>query len=75
MFKKILNTFRKAKTTPEAPSGTSKDPKPVSDVPLIEGVANQVDTRAIRLNTVDVARTQTRGTSVGGATLIDPIKF
>lgn len=27
MFKKILNTFRKAKTTPEAPGGTSKDPK------------------------------------------------
>lgn len=75
MFKKILNTFRKAKTTPEAPSGTSKDPKPVSDVPLIEGGANQVDTRVIRLNTLDVARAQMRGTGVGGATLIDPIKF
>lgn len=50
MFKKILNTFRKTKTTPEAPSGTSKDPKPVSEVPLIEGGANQVDTRVIRLD-------------------------
>lgn len=75
MFKKILNTFRKAKTTPEAPGGTSKDPKPVLDVPLVEGGANQVDTRIIRLNTLDVARSQMRGTGVGGATLIDPIKF
>lgn len=75
MLKKILNTFRKTNTAPESPSGTSKDPKPVSDVPLVEGGANQVDTRAIRLNTIDVARTQTRGTGVGGATLIDPIKF
>lgn len=75
MFKKILEIVRKPKTAPEAPTGSSKDPKPVSEVPLIEGGANQVDTRAIRLNTVDVARTQTRGTSVGGATLIDPIKF
>lgn len=75
MFKKILNTFRKAKTTPEAPGGTSKEPKPVSDVPLVEGGANQVDTRIIRLNTLDVARSQMRGTGVGGATLIDPIKF
>lgn len=75
MFKKILEAIRKPKSTAEAPAGASKDPKPVSEVPLIEGGANQVDTRAIRLNTVDVARTQTRGTSVGGATLIDPIKF
>ena len=75
MFKKILNTFRKAKTTPETPGGTSKDPKPVSDVPLVEGGANQGDTRVIRLNTLDVARSQMRGTGVGGATLIDPIKF
>lgn len=75
MFKKVLNIIRKPKTIPEAPTGSSKDPKPVSEVPLIEGGANQVDTRAIRLNTVDVARAQMRGTGVGGATLIDPIKF
>ena len=37
--------------------------------------AGQVDTRVIRLNTADVARAQTRATGVGGATLIDPIRF
>jgi hypothetical protein len=76
MFSGLIKIFRKP-TEPEGGHSTevSKDPKPVSEVPLIEGGAGQVDTRVIRLNTLDVARTQTRGTGVGGATLIDPIKF
>lgn len=76
MFSGLVKIFRK----PAEPEGgysteVSKDPKPVSEVPLVEGGAGQVDTRVIRLNTADVARAQARGTGVGGATLIDPIKF
>lgn len=76
MFSGLVKIFKKP-TEPEGGYSTevSKDPKPVSDVPLVEGGAGQVDTRVIRLNTLDVARAQTRGTGVGGATLIDPIKF
>lgn len=76
MFSGLIKIFRKP-TEPEGGYSTesSKDPKPVSEVPLVEGGAGQVDTRVIRLNTADVARTQTRATGVGGATLIDPIRF
>lgn len=75
MFTKILNKFRKS----HAPEGLSeeraKDPRPVSDVPIVEGASNQVDTHMIRAVPADVARVQTRGTGVGGASLIQPLHF
>lgn len=75
MFTKILNKFRKS----HAPEGLSeeraKDPRPVSEVPIVEGASNQVDTHMIRAVPADVARVQTRGTGAGGAALIQPLRF
>ena len=75
MFAKILNKFRKS----HAPEGLSeeraKDPRPVSEVPIVEGASNQGDTHMIRTVPADVARVQTSGTGVGGATLIQPLRF
>jgi hypothetical protein len=75
MFTKLLSKFRKSHAPEGLSEETAKDPRPVSDVPIVEGASNQVDTHMIRTVPADVARVQTSGTGVGGATLIQPLRF
>ena len=70
-----MSKFRKSHAPEGLSEETAKDPKPVSDVPIVEGASNQVDTHMIRTVPADVARVQTRGAGVGGATLIQPLRF
>lgn len=75
MFTKLLSKFRKSHAAEGLSEETAKDPRPVSEVPIVEGGSNQVDTHMIRAVPADVARVQTRGTGVGGAALIQPLRF
>lgn len=70
-----MSKFRKSHAPEGLSEETAKDPRPVSDVPIVEGASNQVDTHMIRAVPADVARVQTRGAGVGGATLIQPLRF
>ena len=77
MFSGLVKIFKPKQNTEGKllDSETANAPKPVSDVPLVEGGSGQVDTHLIRTIPADVARVQTRGTGAGGASLIAPIKF
>lgn len=77
MFSGLVKIFKPKQNTEDKllDSETANAPKPVSDVPLVEGGSGQVDTHLIRTIPADVARVQTRGTGAGGASLIAPIKF
>lgn len=75
MFTKILSKFRKSHAPEGLSEETTRGPKPVSDVPIVEGASNQVDTHMIRTVPADVARVQSSGTGVGGAALIQPLRF
>lgn len=70
-----MSKFRKSHAPAGLSEETAKDPRPVSDVPIVEGASNQVDTHMIRTVPADVARVQTSGTGVGRATLIQPLRF
>lgn len=77
MFSGLVKIFKPKQTADDKllDSETANAPKPVSDVPLVEGSSGQVDTHLIRTIPADVARVQTGGTGTGGASLIAPIKF
>lgn len=77
MFSGLVKIFKPKQNAEDKllDSETANAPKPVSDVPLVEGGSGQVDTHLIRTIPADVARVQARGTGAGGASLIAPIKF
>lgn len=77
MFSGLVKIFKPKQSAGDKllDSETANAPKPVSEVPLVEGSSGQVDTHLIRTIPADVARVQTGGTGVGGASLIAPIKF
>jgi hypothetical protein len=77
LFSGLVKIFKPKQNTEDKllDRETANAPKPVSDVPLVEGGSGQVDTHLIRTIPADVARVQTRGTGAGGASLIAPIKF
>ncbi len=77
MFSGLVKIFKPKQNAEDKllDSETANAPKPVSDVPLVEGGSGQVDTHIIRTIPADVARVQSTGTGAGGASLIAPIKF
>lgn len=77
MFSGLVKIFKPKRNAEDKllDSETANAPKPVSDVPLVEGGSGQVDTHIIRTIPADVARVQSTGTGAGGASLIAPIKF
>ncbi len=72
MFTGLLRVVRK-----EQDKGRVRSPKPVDEVPLVEGLSNQVDTTMIRTVPADVSRVQAGGggTGAGGSPLIRPFQF
>lgn len=72
MFTGLLRVVRK-----EQDKGRVRSPKPVDEVPLVEGLSNQVDTTMIRTVPADVSRVQAggSGTGAGGSPLIRPLQF
>lgn len=72
MFTGLLRVVRK-----EQDKGRVRNPKPVDEVPLVEGLSNQVDTTMIRTVPADVSRVQAGGggTGAGGSPLIRPLQF
>lgn len=71
MFTGLLRVVRK-----EQDKGRVRNPKPVDEVPLVEGASNQVDTTMIRTVPADVSRVQAGGgTGAGGSPLIRPLQF
>lgn len=77
MFSGLVKIFKPKQNAEDKllDSETANAPKPVSEVPLVEGGSGQVDTHIIRTIPADVARVQSTGTGAGGASLIAPIKF
>ena len=73
MFTGLLRVVRK-----EQDKGKVRNPKPVDEVPLVEGASNQVDTTMIRTVPADVSRVQSGGIGTGGSggsPLIPPLQF
>lgn len=73
MFTGLLRVVRK-----EQDKGKVRTPKPVDEVPLVEGLSNQVDTTMIRTVPADVSRVQSGGIGTGGSggsPLIRPLQF
>lgn len=70
MFTGLLRVVRKGQD-----EGKVRNPKPVDEVPLVEGSSNQVDTTMIRTVPADVSRVQSGGTGTGGSPLIRPLQF
>lgn len=73
MFTGLLRVVRK-----EQDKGKVRNPKPVDEVPLVEGASNQVDTTMIRTVPADVSRVQSGGIGTGGSggsPLIRPLQF
>ena len=77
MFSGLVKIFKPKQNTEDKllDSETANAPKPVSDVPLVEGASGQVDTHLIRTVPADVARVQSTGTGAGGSPLISTFKF
>jgi hypothetical protein len=70
LFTGLLRVVRKGQD-----EGKVRNPKPVDEVPLVEGSSNQVDTTMIRTVPADVSRVQAGGTGTGGSPLIRPLQF